>query len=242
MPSIVAKFDGTKDIDEFVLEFKLNWANGKWSSEYAAQHLITRLTGKAFSVFSLMSEDDRKDANKILARLEKQFRLNRQEYVEKYKSCRPGKNELTRDFCLSLATLYDRAYPANNAYRDEELKLRLKEFLPDKFETLILVSDGKSWEDTVVIVAANVPMLNKVDSGESPIKKQLRVNFASSQSTTKNNKKDNNNSDKKGDEGSYRRPDKRFNKDIECYKCHGKGHIARHCKSAAPKPKPQASD
>jgi hypothetical protein len=211
-----------------------------------------------------LSETQRARPSLVLKALKDHLMPSETEYLQKFRLAKPGKNESTRDFALTLTDLYDKGHPNSKpAHLDRDLRIQLKSFLPEKYSTLILLSDDRiDWNNTVRIVASEIPILNECDSGEAPAQKQstLKVNFVATDSDNNNN----NNNNKRNKKRNKKRNNQQsinkqsnsqqstsqessstgynFTKDQrrpgQCGRCGLMGHYAAKCQTALSNDKP----
>lgn len=241
------------------MNFNAHATAHKWRNEDQVTNLPLILTGRAFAVYNQLTETEKSKSSLVLKALKDNFMPSETEYLQKFRLAKPGKNESTRDFALALADLYDKGHPnAKPVHRDRDLRMQLKSFLPDKYSTLILLSDDKiDWNTTVRIVASEIPILNECDSGEAPAQKStLKMNFAGTESdkssnSNNNKRKKNRNNQQSNDKQSNGQQSTsqqsngtgyKFTKDQrrpgQCGRCGLMGHYAAKCQTALPNDKP----
>ena len=136
------KYNGIGDVNEFIVNFNAHAAAHKWRDADQVINLPLILTGRAFAVYNQLSETEKARPSLVLKALKDPLMPSETEYLQKFRLSKPGKNESTRDFALTLADLYDKGHPNSKpAHRDRDLRIQLKTFLPEKYSTLILLSD-----------------------------------------------------------------------------------------------------
>ena len=78
----VEYFDGKGDVNAFIVKVELYNKLKKYVGEDAAVSLASRLQEPAFNVYLRMSEEDRKDVEKVKAELKKQYEVGNRDREE----------------------------------------------------------------------------------------------------------------------------------------------------------------
>lgn len=113
--SKVKCFDGTGDVQVFITRVKLVAAIKGYEGEKKAQFLASLLMPPAFDVYMRLSDDDKKDPEKIEEGLLKEFQrgqLNREEAIHILNDRVQKKDESPPTFAYKLIELVKLAYPA----------------------------------------------------------------------------------------------------------------------------------
>ena len=78
----VEYFDGKGDVNSFLVKARLYNKLKKYEGEAAAVSLASRLQEPAFNVYLRMSDEDKKDVEKIEAELKKQYQVGNRDREE----------------------------------------------------------------------------------------------------------------------------------------------------------------
>ena len=72
-------FDGTGDVEKFMVKCNLHSSLKGHSNLKSAQFLGSRLEGRAFDVYMRLSEEEKKDPNRIKEELKREFQRGNQD-------------------------------------------------------------------------------------------------------------------------------------------------------------------
>ena len=111
-------FDGKGDVNAFIVKVELYNKLKKYQGEDAAVSLASRLQEPAFNVYLRMSEEDRKDVEKIKAELKKQYEVgnsDREEALKLLTAAQRKHDETAKDFSYRIGELVKLAYPTFSA-------------------------------------------------------------------------------------------------------------------------------
>ena len=110
----VEYFTGKEDVNAFIVKVELYNKLKKYTGEDAAVSLASRLQEPAFNVYLRMSEDDRKDIEKIKTELKKQYEVgncDREEALQLLSAAQRKQDETAKDFAYRIEQLVKLAYP-----------------------------------------------------------------------------------------------------------------------------------
>ena len=108
-------FDGTSDVRKFVTKTELEAALKNHADEKKAQYMASKLVGHAMDVYLRMSDEDKKDPEKLKAELLKEFergQLNREEAIAELDSRKRLPNEAAETYAYKVIELIKLAYPS----------------------------------------------------------------------------------------------------------------------------------
>ena len=111
----VEYFTGKGDVNAFLVKVELYNKLKKYEGEDAAASLASRLQEPAFNVYLRMSEDDRKDIEKIKTELKKQYEVgnsDREEALQLLSAAERMHDETAKDFSYRIKQLVKLAYPS----------------------------------------------------------------------------------------------------------------------------------
>ncbi len=114
MESKIKCFDGSDDIKAFLEKIKLQSALKGYENEKAAQYLASRLEGRAFDVYMRLSNDDKKETEKITEELLKEFEAghqNRDLAITQLNERRRKPEESAQTYAFKIMELTKLAYP-----------------------------------------------------------------------------------------------------------------------------------
>ena len=114
----VEMFSGKSDVNAFLVKIDLYNKLKKYTDEDAAVLLASRLQEPAFNVYLRMSEDDRKDIEKIKTELKKQYELgnrDREEALLLLSAAERKEEETAKDYAFRISQLVKLAYPTFSA-------------------------------------------------------------------------------------------------------------------------------
>ena len=107
-------YDGTGDVEKFVVRIELEAALKGHQDEKKAQFLASKLVGPAMEVYLRLSDGDRKEFDKIKAELYKEFRkgqLDREEAITVLGSRTRESGESAQSYAHKIIDLVKLAYP-----------------------------------------------------------------------------------------------------------------------------------
>ena len=107
-------FNGKGDVNAFIVKIELHSKLKNYVGENAAVFLASRLQEPAFNVYMRMSEEDRKDVEKIKTELKKQYEVgnrDREEALQLLSSAQRKQGETAQDFNFRIGELVKLAYP-----------------------------------------------------------------------------------------------------------------------------------
>ena len=108
-------FDGTSDVRKFVTKTELEAALKNHADEKRAQYMASKLVGHAMDVYLRMSDEDKKDPEKLKAELLKEFergQLNREEAIAELDSRKRLPDEAAETYAYKVIELIKIAYPS----------------------------------------------------------------------------------------------------------------------------------
>ena len=108
-----AEFDGKSDVNIFLTKVELVASIKGHADEKKAQFVASKLSGPAFDVYMRLSNDDKKDFEKIKEQLKKEFergQLNREEAIHVLSSRHRKPEESPETFAYKLKELVKLAY------------------------------------------------------------------------------------------------------------------------------------
>ena len=108
-------FDGTSDVRKFVTKTELEAALKNHADEKRAQYMASKLVGHAMDVYLRMSDEDKKDPEKLKAELLKEFergQLNREEAIAELDSRKRLPDEAAETYAYKVIELIKLAYPS----------------------------------------------------------------------------------------------------------------------------------
>lgn len=163
-------FNGDNDLSVFKNRFRAYANEYGWNLVQQAAKISVFLTGKAAHVYDQLNEVDRCSIDAIFRVFEAHFSPSESEWLARLENLSVAPNQSTREFASKLAEHYDKANPrADPGQRARDLKNRLKNFIPFSYQPIFAMSTRDSaWDNAVDILAAVLPKLNEVDSGEAP--------------------------------------------------------------------------
>ena len=107
-PKLPAFSENSDTIDSYLQRFeRFAQANG-WDREEWAVSLSALLTGKALDVYSRLSDDDATNYDRLKAALLKRYNLTEQGYREKFRKCRPEKEESPEQYIFRMQTYLEK--------------------------------------------------------------------------------------------------------------------------------------
>ena len=154
-------FDGEGDIKEFVTRIQLYGIMKGYTGEKLSYCLAEKLRGPAFSVFLRMSEDDRKDFEKLKKELYKEFKSeerNREEAVSELSKRKRLVGESIPTFAYRVAELVQFSYPSfDDAHRGTVAKDYFVNGLSENMQVWLKASPdfaSKSMKDVTELAAS----------------------------------------------------------------------------------------
>lgn len=108
-----AEFDGKGDVNIFLTKVELVASIKGHANEKKAQFVASKLSGPAFDVYMRLSDDDKKDFDKIKEQLKKEFergQLNREEAIHVLNNRRRKPEESPETYAHKLKELVKLAY------------------------------------------------------------------------------------------------------------------------------------
>lgn len=111
----VEYFDGKGDVNSFLVKARLYNKLKKYEGEDAAVSLASRLQEPAFNVYLRMSDEDKKDVEKIEAELKKQYQVgnrDREEALHLLSAVHRKEDETAQDLSYRITELVKLAYPS----------------------------------------------------------------------------------------------------------------------------------
>ena len=108
-------YDGATDVRKFVTKVELEASLKNHDGEKKAQYMASKLVGHAMDVYMRMSDDDKKDPDKLKAELLKEFergQLNREEAIAELDTRKRGEKESAENFAFKIIELVKLAYPS----------------------------------------------------------------------------------------------------------------------------------
>ena len=117
MESKIKNFDGSADIKVFLEKITLHSSLKGYQDEKAAQNLASRLEGRAFDVYMRLSQDDKKDVEKIKSELLKEFEKGNQDRemaIHELNNRKRKPDESAQTFAFKIMELVKLAYPTFN--------------------------------------------------------------------------------------------------------------------------------
>jgi hypothetical protein len=97
------QYDGKSDVNQLITSFRAHALAHGWIAETQAAYLPLILTERALDVYHQIAPVDRTDISYVLNALKEQLMPSAVEWLAKFHSHKPAKNEPTRDFALELA-------------------------------------------------------------------------------------------------------------------------------------------
>ena len=117
MESKIKSFDSSADVKIFLEKITLHSTLKGYQDEKAAQNLASRLEGRAFDVYMRLSEEDKKDAEKIKGELLKEFEKGNQDRetaIHELNNRKRKPDESAQTFAFKIMELVKLAYPTFN--------------------------------------------------------------------------------------------------------------------------------
>ena len=114
----VTTFNGKGDVNVFLTKIDLYNQLKNYAGEQAAVSLASRLEEPAFNVYMRMSEEDRKDIEKIKTELRSQYQVgnrDREEALSLLGAAQRTEEETAKDFAFRITELVKLAYPKFDA-------------------------------------------------------------------------------------------------------------------------------
>ena len=108
-------YDGSTDVKTFLSKIEIEASLKEYDGEKSAKYLASKLIGPAFYVYQRLSDDHKKDFDKVKEELSKEFergQLNREEALKELgdRICAPDESPET--FAYKLIELVKLAYPS----------------------------------------------------------------------------------------------------------------------------------
>ena len=258
-------YEGSPDLSVFKNRYEAYARQYNWDLIQQAASIRLYLRGRAAEIYDKLPQADRCSIEKVWTTFAKCFTPTETEWLSRLDSLLPSPNQSTRDFAMKLADHYDKANPkADPSQRNRDLKNRLKSLIPETQQSLFLMTTiDKTWEESVEMIAASLPILNEKDRGESPVN-SVNINSISSKQYNNSNNNFNNRQERTEQQSSSRpqtrsgfrhepnqyrsrshtiHPNNRTQTDkpktttmtsIICMRCQKPGHYARDCRAPAP--------
>ena len=98
----------TDEIDAYLHRFELHAMNCKWARKEWGANLQSCLTGKCLKVLETLSIDDANDYDILKKALLNAFQCNAEGFMNKFKTCKPEKDETFSTYLCRQAKLLDR--------------------------------------------------------------------------------------------------------------------------------------
>ena len=117
MESKIKSFDGSADVKVFLEKITLHSSLKGYQDQKAAQNLASRLEGRAFDVYMRLSEEDKKDVEKIKGELLKEFEKGNQDRetaIHELNNRKRKPDESAQTFAFKIMELVKLAYPTFN--------------------------------------------------------------------------------------------------------------------------------
>ena len=107
-------YDGKTDVRKFVTRVDLEGSLKDYNAEKKAQYIASKLVGPAMDVYLRLTDDEKKDPEKLKAELLKEFergQLNREEAISELDSRKRLTGESAETFAFKVVELVKLAYP-----------------------------------------------------------------------------------------------------------------------------------
>ena len=178
----VASFDGSEDIDDYLVQFEIAAAENRWNSQSMARQLSTKLRGQATSILTDMSYTDRNDYDAIVEKLRARFQpgeqcaLSREKLRQRFRK----QNESLVELGAEIKRLSRKAYPrVPDDVRDD---LAVNHFLDSindsSLRAFIEIRDPKSVD---AAVRAGIKSEKTLSSGSKQNRFALRMQYENSE-------------------------------------------------------------
>ena len=137
-----------------------------WSETDQAKAIKFCLVGKAKRYYNEMSDDEKKDINKIRKKLKESLAKAPEFYLNLFSTRQLKPGESISSFCNLVQSLLERGMPGlEKASRDRLLRSRLIAIAPENLNNFLEMLSDKSWDDTVAILdkSADYKSINPVE-------------------------------------------------------------------------------
>ena len=244
----VEYFDGKGDVNAFIVKVELYNKLKKYVGEDAAVSLASRLQEPAFNVYLRMSEEDRKDVEKVKAELKKHYEVgnrDREEALQLLSSVQYKHDETAKDFAFRIGELVKLAYPTFNAasqqlhvkdafvrglHPDMQMKVKTLENFATldmnavldntvRLEVAGVKSSSKTIKEEVSVVEDEGRPIAMSDAESQLLSRMEGLEEAVSKISMASN------SARRGNQNSYRDSMPRK----KCWNCNGTDHVLRRC-------------
>lgn len=146
-------YDGeSADFDDFLNAFGYDATMFGWNDEEQAKAIKFCLTDKALKEFKKLSDDDKKDINKIIKQLKETCTKTPEYYLNAFYTAALEPGESIAQFCQKLQILVEKGLPGlDETHRDKMLKARLIVNVPQHVKDFLELMSNKKWSELVEI-------------------------------------------------------------------------------------------
>lgn len=221
-------FDDKEDLECFIRTFERVAEVQKWEEEELAPRLAALLKGRAREVYSLMSDEDSKDFDKLKETLLFRFKLTADEYRKRFRTAKKQPGESTQEFATKLELYLQRwqeMAKKNKTYEDLKDLILMEKFIEAiPFDQARFVLQSSPATITEAVEKALVFETAKYTAQSTHELTKPRKDDKMKSGAVKNEPKSG------GTVNKLTRPQERERVPNTCFKCHEPGHIARYCK------------
>ena len=107
-PKLPKFIDGTDAIDSYLQRFERLARTNNWTEDTWAVSLSLLLTGKALDVYSRLSDEEAVSYMHLKQALLKRYNLTEEGYRNKFRICKPEKDETPEQFVFRMKTYLDK--------------------------------------------------------------------------------------------------------------------------------------
>ena len=257
-------FDGSGEWEQWIIHFNNCSVVNSWNDEDKLKWLKVRLTGRAQAAFQRLTEANRATFTAASAALKERFEpaTRKHRYLAELQTRRKKKGESWADLADDLKSLADKAYPGLQEEAREQLALHnylaqldqpqvafgVKQKNPESLDAAVSATleleayvtpkplpvmevgvEGPAEETTVGAVHTSDKLVDVI-KGLSERLDKLESKGASGDWQGRRNQLGSGFNQRSQEDRSVRR------RDITCYRCGRKGHIARYCYSQSMPP------
>lgn len=146
-------YDGeSADLEDFLNAFGYDATMFGWSDEEQAKAIKFCLMDKALKEYRKLSDDDKKDINKIVQKLKETCTKTPEYYLNSFYTATLEQGESIAQFCQKLQKLLEKGLLGlQETHRDKMLKARLIVNVPQHVKDFLELMSNKKWSELVEI-------------------------------------------------------------------------------------------